>query len=288
MLISDLQRLALEFVEQAAENRLGAEQALRPDLVGLRIFGPPLLGAAAASDGLFEELRRPGVIGPGFMPPLAWMPGAATVLSFFLPYTPLLIKSNLGADWPSTEWLHGRWEGQICVAALSRSLAGALAAAGEEAVVPSLSPLFRYVEGKPAESSDGAQALTPFSSNWSERHVAHVCGLGAFGLSAGLITRAGMAGRFGSLVTSLSLPPTPRAYASYNAWCTRCGVCARRCPVGAITLEQGKNHSLCAAFLDKTRAAHHPRYGCGKCQSGVPCSSRRPDKSARRTLGASS
>jgi epoxyqueuosine reductase QueG len=80
-----------------------------------------------------------------------------------------------------------------------------------------------------------------------------------------------MAGRFGSVLTDLELPPDTREYTAYDAYCTRCGACVRRCPVKAVSPETGKDHALCAAFLDKTLAAHKPRYGCGKCQTRVPC-----------------
>ena len=47
-------------------------------------------------------------------------------------------------------------------------------------------------------------------SNWSERHVAHIAGLGTFSLSRSLITSAGAAGRIGSLVLEAALPRTAR------------------------------------------------------------------------------
>ena len=40
--------------------------------------------------------------------------------------------------------------------------------------------------------------------------------------------------------------------------------------------ERGKNHSICSKFCDKTAEKYKPRYGCGKCQVGVPCESRIP------------
>lgn len=40
----------------------------------------------------------------------------------------------------------------------------------------------------------------------------NVCGLGIFGLSKGLITSKGIAGRFGSIVTELQIIPNEREY----------------------------------------------------------------------------
>jgi epoxyqueuosine reductase QueG len=119
-------------------------------------------------------------------------------------------------------------------------------------------------------------------SNWSERHVAFVCGLGTFGLSKGLITEKGVAGRFSSIVTDMGLSPSVRPYEGLYDYCIFCGLCARRCPANAISLDTGKAHEPCEAFLNETRALFSPRYGCGKCQSGMPCESRIPAKGAAR------
>lgn len=81
--------------------------------------------------------------------------------------------------------------------------------------------------------------LTQFASNWSERHVAYICGLGTFGLSKGLITKKGIAGRFGSVVTSAVLPVTQREYSNPFEYCTMCGKCAINCPAHAIDTEKG-------------------------------------------------
>ena len=48
--------------------------------------------------------------------------------------------------------------------------------------------------------SGNTDKVGDYASNWSERHVAYVCGLGTFGCQ-GLITSKGLAGRFGSIIT---------------------------------------------------------------------------------------
>jgi epoxyqueuosine reductase len=122
--------------------------------------------------------------------------------------------------------------------------------------------------------------LAPYASNWSERHVAYVCGLGTFGLSKGLITEKGIAGRFGSVITTCPLTPTERPYSNPFEYCTMCGKCQTNCPAGAIDrtkgITHGKEHSTCNLFLNKLSLPPHgsnqrSRYGCGKCQVNVPC-----------------
>jgi len=137
--------------------------------------------------------------------------------------------------------------------------------AGFKSVAPSIDS--RYKNG--AEN-------TQHTSNWSERHVAYACGLGTFGLSKGIITKKGIAGRFGSILTELELPKDTRPYSDIYEYCTMCGLCINRCPANAISLENGKQSPLCSDFLDKTREKHNPRYGCGKCQVSVPCESGLP------------
>jgi epoxyqueuosine reductase QueG len=90
-----------------------------------------------------------------------------------------------------------------------------------------------------------------------------------------MITRAGSAGRFGSVVTDAVLEPTPRTYQGPTDHCGRCGACIERCPCGAIGPE-GKDNLACKKYLDQTLGLYSPRYGCGKCQTGVPCEGRVP------------
>ncbi|MDR2051338.1 MAG: 4Fe-4S binding protein [Deltaproteobacteria bacterium] len=275
----ELEELCRKFTAVSEKNFITAEQAISADLAGMRIYDPPVLGVAAADDPLFESLRLPEVVGAHFIPPKVWLPEAASVISFFLPFSDAVLAANARhPSEPAPEWLHARWEGQMMLDALSGHLEGCLRRAGRPALAPGLDRRFRSNGAGNDVPAALSPALPAFSSNWSERHVAYVCGLGTFGLSAGLITMRGMAGRFGSLITALPLPPDKRPYTSHMEYCIRCGACARRCPAAAISLEQGKKHSLCAPFLGKTRERHDPRYGCGKCQVRVPCQRRIPSR----------
>jgi len=121
-----------------------------------------------------------------------------------------------------------------------------------------------------------------YASTWSERHAAYACGLGTFGLCDGLITPLGKAVRVGSVVARLEVPPTPRPYSDHRAYCLffaqgTCGECIARCPAGAIS-EAGHDKVKCRDHLNRTRAfvgEHYgfDGYGCGLCQTGVPCES---------------
>lgn len=263
---SKLERLAAEFLEGAGTNVVSKEVALTPEMEGLRIYDRPIFGCAAADDPLFEEFREAGVVGPQFLPPREWMAEAVSVVSFFLPYTEQVRAANRqDFRWPATEWLHGRIEGQKLVGEMMGFLCDVLRREGFRALAPVADNRFR------AGTKPGGEACYRFNSNWSERHVAHACGLGTFSLNRGLITAKGIAGRFGSILTDLPLKPSGRPYSDPFAYCVQCGACAAHCPVGAIDIETGKDNAACGAFVDATEERHSPYYGCGKCQVAVPC-----------------
>lgn len=204
------------------------------------------------------------------MLPNEWLANAKTVISFFLPFTDK-VKVNNRKDkiWPAEEWLHGRIEGQKLLNDLCSHLNNELINDGFENVVPSMDKRF-------CTNSSVEKPRISFTSNWSERHVAYICGHGTFGLSKGLITKKGIAGRFGSIVTELYLIPDKREYSDIYEYCNMCGACAKNCPANAISIEEGKNHRICSEFLDITKEKYKPRYGCGKCQVSVPCERRIP------------
>jgi epoxyqueuosine reductase QueG len=261
------------FIHTAPGNFVGKDLALRPELAGMRIFDDPLAGYADPADPYFRELKKPGVIGDHVMLPHEWLPDAKAVISVFLPFTEQVRAANrAGMDWPADEWLHARIEGQAFQNELCRFMAAKLREEGFTTAAPMIDS--RFASGNPEITDRKNQGY--YTSNWSERHAAYACGLGTFGLSRGLITRRGMAGRFLSLITSAPFEPDVRPYTGLYDYCVRCGACSRNCPAGAITLNEGKNHPRCSAFLETTREKHRPRYGCGKCQVKVPCENRIP------------
>lgn len=271
----DIIKSAEEFISSSEYNYVSEDEAIAGELAGMQIFDKPIFAFGAAEDEGFYLLKNREAVGEHLMLPKQWLSGAETVISFFLPFTDNVIKSNRpDRQWPSNEWLHGRIEGQRLVGKLCGYIAAILIAGGYDSIAPTLDSRFW--------SSASQLAAIPFTSNWSERHAAFVCGMGTFGLSKGIITERGMAGRLGSVVTQLELEPTARNYECIYEYCTMCGVCQKRCPVEAISLSEGKNHVKCSDFLDLTKEKYSPRYGCGKCQVAVPCERRIPAASGRK------
>jgi epoxyqueuosine reductase len=253
-----------------------------------------LLGFSRGSDKLYAHLKQhigdfhwtPAeafVLGMGVEHPAASCaspalpaPAAAeelTVVSWSLVQTEQTKASNrLQTLFPSEPWARARVFGQECNRRLHLALVAALAEWGHQAVAPEFLP-----QACEAESPTYGRAST-----WSERHVAHISGLGTFGLSGGLITERGQAHRLGSVIVRAVIEPTPHPYFGPFAYCLHhsygiCGACAERCPAGSIN-PSGRDKSACGRHLDATGRRVRQEYGfdgygCGLCQTGVPCES---------------
>ena len=260
-------------------NVVSAEMAAdHPQMTGLVMYDAPIMGVADAADPLFEKYKSWDVIAPFHMTPAEWLPGAKSVISMFFPLSERVrISNRRDKNEVPDEWLYARYEGQKFIEQFCAELAAWLNGQGVRTCVPASDPRFGVARG-----GDGPLASWPgatkdvFASNWSERHIAYAAGLGTFSLTRGVITERGMAGRFASVIVDAELKATPRPYSDPFEYCIRCGACARRCPASAITLERGKEQAPCKAFQNLQKKLHAPRYGCGKCQTAVPCETRIP------------
>jgi epoxyqueuosine reductase QueG len=163
-------------------------------------------------------------------------------------------------------------------AVLRRHVVETLQAAGFAAVAPVDAPFW----------SQEVSTRYGLASRWSERHAAHIAGLGTFGLCDGLITPRGKAMRCGSVVAQIPITPTIRPYSDQHEYCLHfsqgtCGKCITRCPSGAISAT-GHDKTKCEVYIREVTAPYGRErfgvdtYGCGLCQTKVPCESRIPAK----------
>ncbi len=283
------ERILRDFIADPARNNMGPSRS-DPAWEGF------LLGFASGDDPLFEDLKlhagpqhwtpaeafaaaregAPAPAGPGAAPPAR--PGDLTVVSWAICQTEATKAANrYETRMPSEPWARSRIYGQEGNVALHLVMLDALLDEGYVAVAPSLLPA--WAEADPHTNG--------WVSAWSERHVAYVSGLGTFGLAGGLITRKGQAVRLGSVVVKAVIPATPRPYDSPFAYCLHfagdgCAACADRCPTGSINIG-GRDKEVCAIHL-KPRSAEYVKrqygfdgYGCGLCQTAVPCESGIPE-----------
>jgi len=249
-----------------------------------RAWAEPLVEFSSGADPLYGFYKED--IGSFFMTPLEWFtksfpgvevtPGELTVISWILPQTEATkAEHRLQTRMPTERWARARIYGEEANEKLRRHVTETLTEAGYPAVAPMLSPLWKR----------GESEKYGFASSWSERHAAYAAGLGTFGLCDGLITPRGKAMRAGSVIARIDIPPSVRPYEDHNAYCLfntkgTCGDCIRRCPAGAIS-EAGHDKTRCSEYLRGTRRYVESTfgfegYGCGLCQTGVPCESRIP------------
>lgn len=265
MHLKDIQEKVHEFVLTSPKNIVEELRVLSTTPTSfsrMQIWDLPLVGVASAADPLWDIFKQPDVVGIHHKSPNEWLPGAKSVISYFLPYTERIRAANRVKEVTATEWLYGRWEGELFNEALRTFIVELVEKNGSRALAPALDKRYEVIN---------------LRSNWSERHVAFVAGLGTFSLSRSIITRLGSAGRFGSVIVDFYLEPTKREYARIDEYCSKCLACAKRCPPQAID-ETGKDNNICKIHVRKEKEKYNPRYGCAKCQAGVPCEKRIPDK----------
>jgi epoxyqueuosine reductase QueG len=246
-----------------------------------------LVGFSTGDDSLYQEYK--GYVGPFHWTPLEifkhTFPSSEasaedlTVISWVLPQTEMTKSDNRKeTTYPSERWARARIFGEEVNVKLAKHVVASLKQDGFNAVAPSLlSPSFKWMESE----------RYTIASTWSERHAAYASGLGTFGLCDGLITSKGKAMRCGSVVANIKIPSTKRPYRDHHAYCLffskgTCGKCIQRCPVGALTPE-GHDKVKCRSHISATRgyiSSHFgfEGYGCGLCQTGVPCESKIPSK----------
>ena len=264
---------AREFLREEALNYVTEADALAPEAAGIKLFDDPIVGVADVDDELFEKLKEQGVIGPHYLGPKDWMAESKRVVSFFLPYSEDVRKANRPA-WtgePPVQMVHGRVQGQKCINSWADKVVDFVRAQGFKALIPMEDGRFEH-HLTPKE--EGGKC---FTSNWSERHTAYICGLGTFGAAAHIITEKGASGRFASFITDAEMDVDVRPYTGLYDYCTHCGACMRRCPGSAICMESTKEHPKCAGALMHV-VEKYGTFICAKCQTGVPCESCIPGK----------
>jgi len=249
---------------------LGAEED--SGLVGMRFYNRPIFSIGRADDPAYCEIKRAGVVGEHHLMPQDWLSDAKTVISFFLPFNHDTVEANKkDPAEPAVEWVYTRVDGQRFLLALGTAVREALIADGHKAVAPYTED--NYIMQVTLEPPPGTEHVPPYSTNWSERHVGVVTGLGTFGESTNFISKIGSAGRLISVVTDWEVEPDERDYEHWLGYCNKCGACIRKCQGEDVYFKDrhGKDHAACSRQIRKACEKFAPRYGCGKCQSGIPC-----------------
>ncbi|MBF8437949.1 epoxyqueuosine reductase [Halanaerobiaceae bacterium Z-7014] len=216
----------------------------------------PLISVASADDLYFEKLKR--IISEKHKNPDELLPGAESVITYFLPFAEEIPKSNEAGRDASLIWARAYIETNRLISIINKNLKKEIEDKGYNAAGPAATDNFSKKD---------------LISYWSHKHVAWIAGLGRFGLHKMLITEAGSAGRIGSLVVDFELPvkarPTQELCLYYKDG--SCKECIRNCVFGALE-ENSFNRQLCYSILKENAAKYNGSADvCGKCTVGVPC-----------------
>ncbi len=270
--------LAMGFIQNSPDNRMGENYGDE------KMWDRVLVGFASGADPIFDSFKEAGVCGPRHWTPAEIFakaypeekvtPEDLTVVSWILPQTEKSRSDCAKTDkYPAERWSRSRIIGEPINIQLREYMQSSLRQAGYKAISPA----------RHAEYASFDDPNLTYTCNWSERHVAHAAGLGTFGLCDGLITPAGKAHRLGSVVVMANIEPDKRPYTNHHAYCLyfangTCGLCIKRCPAGAVG-EQGHDKKTCRAYLHGDTVKYNKEayglegYGCGMCQTAVPCES---------------
>jgi len=221
----------------------------------------PLL-ATATADRRFDILKK--VVAEDHLLPEDILPGARSVIVYFLPFRRELVAGNLRGEMASRDWAVAYVATNRMIGTINRHLSAVLAESGHRSAVT------------PATHNFRPERLI---SGWSHRHIGDLAGLGRFGVHRQLITPAGCCGRLGSMVTEAMLGDHPlvgdEELCRHKA-CGDCLACVKKCPVGALT-EDGFDRFTCYAQLMRNDTLYDDlplTDVCAKCVSMVPCSFR--------------
>ncbi len=224
------------------------------------LWREPLMAVASADDPLFSSLRT--VVAPDHAMPTDLLPGARSVLVFFIPFHRRLGRENdREPHFTARSWAQAYVITNQLIQAVNEQLRTAIRQRGYEACIT------------PATHNFDEERLV---SGWSHKHAGFIAGLGTFGSHHWLITEAGCCGRLGSLVTTMPLEPTPRPdfeYCLIKAG-RKCGGCIEKCRYEALFPDRFDRQACYRQCL--VNDAHYADLPlvdvCGKCGCEVPCS----------------
>lgn len=241
------------------------------------IWRTPIVRFGDATLPEYEGLKQ--LIHPEHGTPREVLPGAKTVIAYFLPFRREIGDSNKEGRLSSVIWAKAYEKTNAFFYEFNDILVDWLREQGFHAAV---SP--------DAKNYDDKLLL----SKWSQRHIAYYCGLGTLGINNMLITEAGCCGRVSTVVTDLDVvhdEPVKMEYCLYKRNGS-CGACVKHCPVGALSVD-GYDRFCCNRLCDENSAVHvgyceTPSYQldsdteligtncCGKCVTVMPCTYKIP------------
>ena len=220
------------------------------------IWREPIVGFCSAEE--VEKLRK---IIPNHAIPEDLLKNAKSVISYFIPFSIEVVKSNINDLFASRLWAEAYVKTNQLIVELNSYISKKLELYG-----------FKSYSPKPTHDFDEEKLV----SSWSHKHVAYLSGLGTFGHHTMIITEKGCCGRLGSLITQAEFK---YCEVIEEEFCLHkrgldCLKCVDRCIFEALT-RNGLNKKKCYEILLKNDEMLKSDV-CGKCACGVPCSIEKP------------
>lgn len=223
----------------------------------------PVLAVASAEDPLFPQLKD--IVAPDHYLPSDLVPKAKSVITYFIPFSNEVEKSNTGGRESSKEWDITSIEAVELIETINRKICSVLEKDGFKGY--GISPGYDY---DPKE----------LYSKWSLKSAAYIAGLGTFGVHRILITSKGCCGNLGNIITDLPLKANTRPEEEYCLYKSEgtCGKCMEHC--ANCTFTKTENHGIaydnqkCNDQIYAIVQEYPQGLGdfCGKCICGMPCS----------------
>lgn len=235
-----------------------------------RYWRTPLTGFADAESEYIRSL--PVRTGVNHAMPCEMLPGARTVIVYFVPFSLEVNESNKVEGYASETWARAYERTNEMMSHLNSHIIGELEKRGYKASAASDSAV-RFDREK-------------LISMWSYRHLAYAAGLGTFGINRMIITQKGCSGRIGTVITDLDVEhdePMKEQQCLYRK-SGICGICMKNCVAKA--LEPGSFNRKACYEVCMNNAAKYKGFGdsygggigsevCGKCISFSPCAYRK-------------
>ena len=224
-------------------------------------YREPIIGFLSADDPGFEDLNS--LIGFDHYLPGDLLPGARSIVCFYLPFSPNIVYANQAhQELVAREWAVAYQETNRLIGQITSQLIEELGALGIRAA---------------AEPATGNFDQNALKSRWSHKSMAVMAGIGSFGLHQLVITDAGCTGRIGSFVVDIDLPfenPPGKERCEYFAT-GACLDCVLACPVDAlgedIQFDRRACWAQCLENGDDFRDLGDEVHMCGKCAVQGPC-----------------
>lgn len=226
------------------------------------IYRTPLVGYASTNDPIFLNIKT--IAHSSHMSPEEILPGAKSVIAYFLPYREEFISLCRKSTYVAKEWAQAYVDTNNLLSKIADTVINELKTSG-----------YQGIGNAPTYEFDKDNLV----ATWSHRHAAYAAGLGTFGHNNMLITASGCAGRFGSVITDadISADNIPEKEYCLRKQGLNCNACISHCPVSALT-ENGFDRHRCYDWLlevDRHFSDMPLTDVCGKCCLGV-CANKIP------------